>query len=245
MIRSVNSLSVNTDVCIDYSIDERTTVSRCIVIHHWPLIHCIINQLDPHPSLPHLPPSIVLRCSRVNGIRLRSSGRRSATTTMSMAKSHPIFQERKSYGTSRLIHQNLADVDAFASRSCLLPTDSPNSSRDSSTSMPSSLKRLSMETDRIKKKEKRKGGARGKRKEQVLSCFLDPTRDGVRGELIAVSFVTIKVEVWISSSRDTRDRLDDLSLRDIADTTVYAMKLSDGNRAFSLPRGRITSSREK
>jgi len=57
------SPNINTDVClIDYSIDERTVVSRRIVIHHWPLIYGrgIVNQLDPHLSLPHLPPLIVL-----------------------------------------------------------------------------------------------------------------------------------------------------------------------------------------
>lgn len=116
---------------------------------------------------------------------------------MSTAKSHPIFQERKPYETSRLIHRNLADVDAFGSRRCLLPTNSPSSSHDGSPSMPNSLKRLSMKTTVKKKKEQKGNGeeAGGKREEQVLSCFLDPTRVGVTGELTAVSFVTIKVEV--------------------------------------------------
>lgn len=54
-------------------------------------------------------------------------------------------------------------------------------------------------------------------------------------------------DVWTSNSRlaDTRGRFDDLFLRDTADTAVYAMKLSDGNRAFSLPRDQITSSKEE
>jgi len=88
-----------------------------------------------------------------------------------------------------------------------------------------------------------------KRGEQVLSCLLDPTHDGVRDELTAVSFVTIKVEVPMFGSlmllSDTRSRLDDLFLRNISDTVVYAMKLSDGNRAFLLLCGRITLFREK
>lgn len=67
--------------------------------------------------------------------------------------------------------------------------------------MANSLKHLSMETAENKKEkegekenEETASGKRG----QVPPCLLNPTRDGVRGELTAVSFVTIKVGVPMS-----------------------------------------------
>lgn len=63
-----------------------------------------------------------------------------------------------------------------------------------------SLKHLSMETAKNKKEkeEQREREKRDGKRGQVPSCLLNPTRDGVRGELTAVSFVTIKVGVPMS-----------------------------------------------
>lgn len=91
-----------------------------------------------------------------------------------------------------------------------------------------------METAKNKKEKEGQREKRDGKRGQVPPCLLNPTRDGVRGELTAVSFVTIKVGVPMSGPLTLVSMIRGVDLMtssyeiDTTDTVVYAMKLSDG-----------------
>lgn len=98
----------------------------------------------------------------VNEIRLRSSGN-ALDDNVDGGDDGLIqfFSSARRAETGRLIRRrNLAD--ASCSPTTELPTDSPNSSRDSSLSMSNSLEHLSMETTEEEKKKRRGKGDAGK-----------------------------------------------------------------------------------